>query len=101
MATLEEAKICPRCSEPGRLSHEHKFRSGKKVITFMCDNERCRWYSTGWLVQVNPDGTIPERVAGAKQFEKLDRNASSYAEAVLNKTKQELMKGEVDTPELG
>jgi hypothetical protein len=73
MPTYEEAKRCPKCKQPGRLksvenpivSPEDRVRfdiqRGAKVETYVCINERCRWFETGWVVQLNPDGSIPDR----------------------------------------
>ena len=68
---------CPRCNMPGDLAsstpafktypdgrREHRGRTDN----FVCRNERCRWYNTGWIVQTLPDGTVPERKKGEKDF---------------------------------
>lgn len=26
-----------------------------------CVNKKCSWYNTPWMVQVNPDGTVPDK----------------------------------------
>lgn len=66
--TLEDASHCPKCGEAGKagavinLYDEFNRPTGKKSHLFTCDNERCKWYTTGtdgWQVQVNPDGTVP------------------------------------------
>jgi hypothetical protein len=76
MPTLEEAERCPKCSIPGMAGAKNPVppsqigRRGVSVIVYTCKNERCNWYDTGWTVQVNEDGSIPERKAeGPKQFE--------------------------------
>jgi hypothetical protein len=73
MPTYEEAKRCPICGEPGVLKgvqlppadsvaqRQYGIPRGAKVETYHCVNERCRWNGTGWAVQVNPDGSIPDR----------------------------------------
>jgi hypothetical protein len=58
--TLEEAKRCPRCQEPGLEVVLTRTPDGT-VHTYQCENERCRWHQERWLVQVRPDGTIPDR----------------------------------------
>jgi hypothetical protein len=63
--TLEEAKKCARCSLPGEQVSESPaptsagLRPGTLVIMVYCRNEECRWYNTGWPIQVNPDGSVP------------------------------------------
>jgi sulfatase maturation enzyme AslB (radical SAM superfamily) len=32
---------------------------GTTLKTIYCRNERCRWNDTCWIVQVNPDGSVP------------------------------------------
>lgn len=77
MATLEEASRCPKCQEVGdQGAPQRSNKPGVNIIPFTCKNERCRWYNTAWLVQVNPDGTIPdpsEVPRGPKQFDRPDK----------------------------
>lgn len=62
MPTFEEAQRCPECKEPGddRIEQTLAIGSGKMHFIY-CVNERCEWFNTAWMVQVLPDGTIPER----------------------------------------
>lgn len=64
MADYEEAKRCPKCQQPGDKVSEHsagpEFKPGTKAHIIMCRNELCRWYDTTWVVQVRPDGTVPD-----------------------------------------
>lgn len=70
--TLEEARSCPQCEEPGREIGKKPVKSwddrgfripgrtpGAQLHEFMCMNSRCRWFETTYFVQINPDGTIP------------------------------------------
>lgn len=73
--TLEEASRCPKCEEPGRYAGERSLgphgRQGKAKI-FECENNRCKWFGTTWIVQVGPDGTIPPpTTVRDKQFKEL------------------------------
>jgi hypothetical protein len=91
MATLDEASHCPKCGEPGAVKPGYEtIREGRhrgaKVYIYMCTNERCVWLNTGWTVQVNPDGTIPERVKGPKEHPQLD----SFAEAAARRQLEDL-----------
>ena len=72
--TLEQAARCPKCDEAGDIgSRMHSNQPGIDVIGITCRNEACSWYETGWIVTVNPDGSIPDpapvgTVRGEKQF---------------------------------
>jgi hypothetical protein len=69
--TFEEASKCPRCGQPGEKGAEipappgRGVPAGAKLLTIWCRNgnkafsEDCRWFNTSWLVQVNPDGSVP------------------------------------------
>lgn len=63
--TLEEARRCPKCSEPGADAGAIAAPSspgvtrGAVLRKFTCMNGRCKWFGEFWMVQVNPDGTIP------------------------------------------
>lgn len=72
MATLEEAKRCPKCNNVGK---ENGIKPGAKprtkVLVMLCENPLCRWHGTGWMIQINPDGSIPDPAdnpRGPKQF---------------------------------
>lgn len=63
--TLEQAKRCPRCEQPGEQVRSTRAPGrigllGARVLTIECRNERCKWFDSSWLVQINPDGSIPE-----------------------------------------
>jgi hypothetical protein len=67
----EEAQRCPMCDQTGveqdqLRTTEVSPSTGKPVTihTFHCENSRCVWNGTGWIVQVNDDGTIPKRKEG-------------------------------------
>lgn len=90
--TIDEAKRCPRCSQAGQESGNHRGPKGSRVYTFVCMNEVCPWYETGWIVQVNSDGTIPEREAGPKEFEKLpnfDANKERVEEQIRREAEEQ------------
>lgn len=74
--TLEVAKACPKCKLPGRevstvpvpTGPDSDIRPGTKAKVIECMNNECTWYRTTWVVQVNPDGTIPIPHRKEKQF---------------------------------
>jgi hypothetical protein len=74
MATIEEASKCSKCGLTGeRGAPQASAKPGVKVIVFTCRNKSCVWYDTGWPVQVNPDGSIPDPEDtrhGPKQFDR-------------------------------
>jgi len=72
MATWEEARCCPKCSNAGR--EDGRVPTAKRGVTAVkltCENPLCRWFETPWFVQINPDGSIPDPDTfskGPKQF---------------------------------
>lgn len=63
--TLEIARRCPKCQQPGDFAGKHPaprtVTPGAMLHVFVCKNRRCRWFDTTCrIVQVNPDGSIPE-----------------------------------------
>lgn len=61
--TFEEAKVCPKCAKPGedRMTKPagRDLPLGTTIHMIYCNTELCPWYNTCWMVQVNPDGSIP------------------------------------------
>ena len=79
--TFEEAKLCPKCSMPGEdVATTPAEKDPRKTIhTIYCRNDQCTWFNTPWLVQVNPDGSVPKAYEqlGAKQFPKLSQESET------------------------
>lgn len=72
--TLEEAKRCPKCQQPGDFKQDLMGqRRGSKVKVYICKNERCEAVNETWIVQVNADGSIPKRRPGPKEYPSADR----------------------------
>jgi hypothetical protein len=59
MATLEEARKCPKCQMSGTEGSTKRIRDGK-LVQFICKTMNCRWFETSWTVQVRADGSIPD-----------------------------------------
>lgn len=61
--TFEEAKRCPKCQTPGEDRRQTRAPQGAlpgaKIHHIYCTNNRCVWYDTPWMVQVNKDGSVP------------------------------------------
>ncbi len=91
--TWEEAKKCPICKESGEETYSEPDGMGGKVHTITCKNEGCRWYNTGWLVQVDRKGNIPVRDQGPrgqdKDFPKLSPGLLSMGQRTLEDIVQE------------
>ena len=48
---------------------DSSFERGSKIITLQCQNIRCEFFEQEWIVQILPDGTIPDPVKERdKQF---------------------------------
>lgn len=92
----EEAKRCPKCKNPGRHSSTTRVKSQGvwcKVETYTCERELCLGYGLGWVVQVMPDGTIPEFKRGPKQYE-LDVYALNKGRRMLEEVEAEIQLGD-------
>jgi hypothetical protein len=65
------ASRCPKCDMPGDLHNKIPAKpgtaaSGTTIHLFYCRNDQCRWGQdeVSWIVQVNPDGTVPPANTG-------------------------------------
>lgn len=103
-ATLELAKACPKCKKPGmeksttpvRPEPGSRIQPGTVAKIFSCMNEGCRWFRTTWVVQVNPDGTVPAPHRKEKQFNVdpvLQARARQLAEATERQLEREQGEG--------
>lgn len=63
--TYEEATRCPKCGQPGNVRRKTAppkgagLKPGTMIHHVYCEHELCPWYDTTWMVQVNPDGSVP------------------------------------------
>jgi len=86
--TYEEAKLCPRCGKTGRVVRITKTQNmkGKPVDLHLiaCTTELCPWFETTYVIQVNEDGSIPEKGSGLigsdKAYPKLSQESVSRIE---------------------
>lgn len=97
--TLEEARRCPRCKEPGRLLTVMPPREGPgKVNVYVCENTRCVSEDGRWIVQILPDGTIPVRQKGEKEFPEMSASwLASGQRQVEDAVQQDLRERERET----
>lgn len=62
---FETARKCPRCDIHGEIisSRPGKTQDGSPctIHVLRCQNERCSWFDTDWIVQQLSDGTVPVR----------------------------------------
>lgn len=96
--TVEEARKCAKCGKPGAQvatsATMNQRRQRVTVHTFKCETELCPWFETTWIVQVNPDGTVPIAKPGPKSFPDLTPSHLAMGQRVLEDIKQEDLRGE-------
>jgi hypothetical protein len=78
--SFDEARRCPTCQQPGlavgqRPADSSNRRAGTLHI-FRCANERCAKHDRDWIIQVRPDGTIPEPTLNREKSFNIDRNTA-------------------------
>ncbi len=67
--TIEAAKRCPRCGNPGRNTKVSHNADRSRMETYTCESKNCPWFNTGWVLQIMGDGTLARRAENAsKQF---------------------------------
>lgn len=86
---LEEASRCPKCANPGREVRAIPSREKGVIHVYLCENSLCMWSGTTWIVQVLPDGTIPDRKRGSKEFPKLPEGLAAVSEAEFEALQRE------------
>jgi hypothetical protein len=67
------------------------FPPGTKVHIFKCMTELCPWNDENWLVQVNPDGTVPDpNILGRpKQYPNIPIDQKQLDQAMENDLKRQ------------
>jgi len=96
--TLEEARRCPKCKQPGVFSRKTRVKPafgvtrGAEMHHYVCQNERCRWFNEVCRsIQVNPDGSIPPPlVKRDRQFPKIPDYTDAFNEALERQLAAEL-----------
>jgi hypothetical protein len=94
--TLEEARRCPKCEQPGQEAGEQRVTGrdvtrGAKLRSYLCMNQRCRWYGQVCrLIQINPDGTIPQPSKREKSFPTVPDLTQQVNDAVERQLRLEL-----------
>lgn len=85
--TLEEARRCPRCEQPGQ---ERMMRPAPPPAVgvlhfFACENQRCEWFDEVWPVQTRPDGTVvqPDDNRGDKRYRPMSNDMISRGQRIV------------------
>lgn len=87
---FEQARRCPTCGNPGERIGISDLGAGDKLHHFLCRNEVCRDFDTGWIVQVSSDGSIPERKPGPKQYPE-----QNFSGNYVHQVAEELARGRI------
>lgn len=64
--SADDATRCPKCDKPGKETRKFPAPKsstsvpGAMIVEFECVSTLCPWFETLWMVQINPDGSIPE-----------------------------------------
>jgi hypothetical protein len=103
-ASWAEASLCPKCKTQGREVKviDIPYRLGAKGHVLTCPNkERCNWGEEGirWIVQVNPNGSIPVYEAGPKNYPALPKLSDEAVERQLQEIENAPLRGgEIKNP---
>jgi hypothetical protein len=68
--SLEEAARCPKCKKVGKFDGANALDDGGHLNVYKCDNSRCVWLNTGWVVQTDKRGAVYERAFGDRGHDK-------------------------------
>ena len=102
--TWKEASLCPKCETQGVevKTIPIPYRVGARGHIMICPNiERCNWgkEKIRWIIQVNPNGTIPVQQPGPKQYPDLPKITEEDLERRLKDIEDApLQGGEVNNP---
>lgn len=58
----DEASSCPNDGSPGKVEHRRPQPGGGQLVTLTCNQTRCQYHKDGWVVQIRPDNTIPDKI---------------------------------------
>ena len=70
---------CKPCERPGKVVETMRpghLPPGSRVLVVACVNDRCRVYEERWLIQVDPNGSIPQHRRGPKVFDLPGRHSA-------------------------
>jgi hypothetical protein len=73
----EVANKCPRDGAfTGKVVNRKGAPGGGQLVTLECPETNCEYHDTGWVVQIRPDNTIPDKL-DLSQREKQFKNTLS------------------------
>lgn len=90
-ATIDEATKCPKCALTGELGpRKSTAKSGITASVCVCMNEKCRWFKTGWVIQFNSDGSIPD-ARDRNQNDREPRRFPAINSVLFNQRREAIM----------
>jgi hypothetical protein len=92
--TWDEASRCPRHELTGIEQSSKPMKGGVQggqLITLTCPQEECEYYDVGWIVQIRPDGTIPDAATSHdKSFEAMPGWRAERGRDIVQNLQEEL-----------
>jgi hypothetical protein len=76
--TWDDASKCPSGDGYAGVIESRKSFEGGQIVSLQCPATRCEFNVAGWIVQIRPDNTIPDRVTAN------ERRASNGPRAKIN-----------------
>lgn len=92
-ASWDEASKCPRDGAyTGKVIQRKPVRGGGQLVTLVCPEDNCAYHDMGWIVQVRPDGTIPDAVAPSQREKQFISSpvAAQRKKAILNALEEQV-----------
>jgi hypothetical protein len=81
--TWTEASLCPRDQAyTGKVVSRKPIKGGGgQLVTLECPETNCGYHSMGWIVQILPDGSIPDAVAPGSRDKQWIKSSMSATRA--------------------
>ncbi len=57
-------------------------QGGSNMLTILCENKKCRWFNTPWVVQIMPDGTVAKPQGHDKFFREIPDRTEEVRAAI-------------------
>jgi hypothetical protein len=89
---LEDVNDCQKCHVTGTVIDSRAIPGGT-LVTLGCDNERCRWYKTHWIVELDGDGKVKvnkEAMAKTQRARNMQAKSDPQFEDMYNRVHQSL-----------
>jgi hypothetical protein len=76
-STWEEASKCPRDGAyTGKVINRRRIPEGQ-LVTLECPEDNCPYHTDGWIVQLRPDGSIPDPTPAEQREKRFAPTSSS------------------------